>query len=333
MEVGSAALSKGAFVISLDVELSWGMIDKPEQLRRNTRYFEQARDCIDKLIALFEKYNISATWAVVGHLFLKECHVLDGQKHPDIPRSKYPWYSKDWFEECPCTNDKDDPLWYGQDIINRITNCKVRQEVACHSFAHIPYGDKNTSRATVKADLSHCISEAERSGLQLESFIFPRNDVGYVDELNCFGFRAYRGKEPMWYKVFPKKLRKACHIIDQLLAICPPVCLPEYDQGLYNIPGSMFYIPMNGFRSLIPIKSRIRKAKKGIRKAIRQKKIFHLWFHPFNIATNQEKLLYGLEEILKEVCTERRDGELETKSMGEIADLMILHHGSVINED
>lgn len=333
MGISNVVLSKGVFVLSMDVELSWGMVDKPDQLRNNTRYIEQARDCIDKLITLFEKYDISATWAVVGHLLLKECQVLDGQKHPDIPRSKYPWYSRDWFEECPCTSDKENPLWYGQDIVNKIINCKVRQEVACHSFAHIPYGDKNTCRAAVKADLSNCIGEAERAGLKLRSFVFPRNNAGYVDELNCFGFEAYRGIEPTWYKAFPEKLRKVCHVLDQFLAVCPPVSLPRYDQGLYNIPGSMFYIPMNGFRSLIPVKSRIYKARKGIRKAIGHKKIFHLWFHPFNIATNQEKLLYGLEEILKEVYTERRDGKLEVKSMGEIVDLMTLQHGSVINED
>ena len=86
----------------------------------------------------------------------------------------------------------------------------------------------------------------------------------------------------------------------------------------------MFYLQINGLRGLIPISSRIHKAKKGIKKAIRNKKIFHLWFHPFNIATDQEKLLCGLEEIFKEVYLSLENGELETKSMGEVADSMNL---------
>ena len=88
------------------------------------------------------------------------------------------------------------------------------------------------------------------------------------------------------------------------------------------MPASMFYLPMNGFRSLIPLSFRIHKAKKGIKKAIREKKVFHLWFHPFNIATNQEKLLYGLEEIFKEVYLRRENKELKTKSMAEVVDLL-----------
>lgn len=315
-------LPKGIFVLSLDVELCWGTIDKPDRLKNTIKYYTQSRDCIEKILKLVEKYNISATWAVVGHLFLKECNSINGQKHSDIPRSTYPWYSKDWFEESPCTNEEDAPLWYGQDIIKMITNCKVRQEIACHSFAHIPYGDENTKRETVQADLSNCIQEAEKEGLKLRSFVFPRNNVGYIDELKNYGFEAYRGAEPSWYKAYSDKLNKAFHIVDQLLAICPPVSLPEYKQGLYNIPGSMLYLPMNGFRSLIPLKSRIHKAKKGIRRAIREKKIFHLWFHTFNIATNQEKLLYGLEEIFKEVQERRAKGELEIRSMDEIVDFI-----------
>lgn len=324
MRNSEVILPKGIFVLSLDVELCWGTIDKPGRLKERIKYYAQSRDCIDKILKLLEKYNISATWAVVGHLFLKECNSINGQKHTDIPRSIYPWYEKDWFEESPCTDEEEAPLWYGRDIIKRIMNCSVRQEIACHSFAHIPYGDENTKRTTVQADLSNCIQEAEKAGLKLRSFVFPRNNVGYIDELKNFGFEAYRGAEPLWYKGFPYMLKRICHIIDQLTTISPPVSLPEYHQGLINIPGSMLYRSMDGIRSYIPVETKINKTRKGISKAIRDKKIFHLWFHPFNIATNPKTLLYGLEEILKEVQERRENGELETKSMDEIVDQIYL---------
>jgi len=322
MKDSKLTLPKGIFVLSLDVELCWGAIDKPAQLEKNKKYYEQARDCIDKILVLLEKYNIPATWAIVGHLFLQRCNPAKGGKHSDIPRSTYPWYSKDWFEQSPCTDDKEAPLWYGQDIVRKVINCSVHQEIASHSFAHILYGDENTKRNTVRADLTNCVCEAGKFDIELKSFVFPRNTAGYVDELNNFGFTAYRGIEPVWYRSFPKGLRKVCHMIDQLMSLCPPVSLPEYDQGLYNIPGSMLYLPMNGFRKLIPVEFRINKAKKGIRKAIENKRIFHLWFHPFNIATNQEKLLYGLEEIFMEVQSSRDNGELETKNMKGTVELL-----------
>lgn len=333
MVVQKAVLEKGIFTLSLDVELCWGVVDKPEQLKKNKKYYEQARDCIEKILLLLEKYKISATWAMVGHLFLQECNAVNGQKHIDIPRSVYPWYSKDWFEESPCTCHHEDPLWYGRDIIKKIMSCNVRQEIACHSFSHIPYGDSNTKRTTVQADLANCIREAKKLNLRLRSFVFPRNNIGYIDELNDSGFEAYRGVEPSWYRRYPRKFRKVCHILDHFFAISPPVSLPVKKQGLINIPASMFYLPMNGFRSLIPIKVRIRKAKKGIRRAIRDKKVFHIWFHPFNIATNQDKLLYGLEEIFKEVHSYTESGELEARSMEEIVDYMNLHRKDESNGD
>lgn len=333
MITDKAILSKGIFVLSLDTELCWGVVDKPGKLRSDKRYYEQARDCIEKILILLEKYDISATWAVVGHLFLERCNTIGGQKHSDIPRSKYPWYQRDWFEESPCTNEEDAPLWYGRDIIQRIIESRVYQEIASHSFCHIPYGNKNTRRRTVRADLMNCVYEAQKSNIKLRSFVFPRNESGYLDELRNFGFQAYRGMEPTWYKRFPDKMRKACHIIDQLLAISPPISIPEYTQGLYNIPGSMLYLPMNGFRKLIPLSFRIYKAKKGIKKAARDKKVFHLWFHPFNIATDQEKLLYGLEEIFKEAALWRENGELETKSMSQVIDLLYLNQRTDINGD
>ncbi len=323
MSTTKVLLPNGIFVLSIDTELCWGVVDKPDRLDKNIKYYEQSRDCIVDILKLLEKYNISATWAIVGHLFLEECVSENGQKHSDIPRSTYPWYSKDWFEESPCSNCREAPLWYGQDIIEKIMNCSVYQEIASHSFAHIPYGDINTKRITVQADLANCVFEAQKLNLELKSFVYPRNNVGYIDELSNFGFKAYRGEEPIWYRRFPQKIRRICHIVDQVLAISPPVSLPEYDQGLYNIPSSMFYRPMNGLRRLIPVKLKISKARKGIRNAIRDKKVFHLWFHPFNIATNREKLLYGLEEIFKEVYSNREKGELESKSMDEIVDLML----------
>lgn len=322
MVESKALLAKGIFVLSLDVELCWGTIDKPDKLNKYKIYYEKARECIEKILVLLEKYNISATWAIVGHLFLQECNATKGHKHLDILRSTYPWYLKDWFEECPCTNFEEAPLWYGQDIIKSIANCEIHQEIACHSFAHIPYGDENTRRSTVQSDLFNCVQEARKMNINLRSFVFPRNNIGYTEELKAFGFEAFRGQEPSWYSNFPKRLRKVCHILDQSLAISPPVCTPEINNGLVNIPASMFYLPMNGFRGLLPLSLRVVKAKKGIEKAITDKKVFHLWFHPFNIATNQEKLLYGLEEIFKEVQLRRETGEIEIRSMEEIVDLV-----------
>lgn len=61
---------KGTFVLSLDTELAWGTFDLGGA-KRYRRHFEVTRERIEKLLNILEQYNISATWAFVGHLLLE----------------------------------------------------------------------------------------------------------------------------------------------------------------------------------------------------------------------------------------------------------------------
>ena len=58
----------GTFLVSLDYELFWGMLDvcPLEQYQDNVLGGKKA---IPQLLNLFEKYKIHATWATVGFLF------------------------------------------------------------------------------------------------------------------------------------------------------------------------------------------------------------------------------------------------------------------------
>ncbi|MTI71803.1 MAG: hypothetical protein FH751_16260 [Firmicutes bacterium] len=284
--------NKGIFTLSLDTELAWGIIDKPFLLNKNKEYYFKTRNVIKEIINLLETYNISATWALVGSLFLSENEL-------NIPFKK-----------------EDKSLWYGRDILNWILDCNVDQEIGCHSFFHKLFSNEN-----INEEIKRSIKEAKKWNLELRSFVFPRNLKGHLNELKSYGFNSFRGVEQTWYVNYPKGLKKICHIIDQSFYITPPINLLEVECGLINIKGSMLYLPMNGFRKYIPLKSRIKKAYKGIDRCIEKKGIFHLWFHPFNIATNEEKLLFGLESIFQRVDEERKKGNLVIKNMGDIANM------------
>ena len=60
---------RGAFLLSIDTELAWGTVhlglDKSYQAQ-----YAQCREVINRLLELMERFEIKATWAVVGHLFL-----------------------------------------------------------------------------------------------------------------------------------------------------------------------------------------------------------------------------------------------------------------------
>lgn len=304
--------NKGVFTLSLDTELAWGMIDKPHSLINNREYFYNTRKAIDGIIELLEKYEISATWAIVGSLLLDR---------PTFEKKFVEYITKDLEDGVKkkyldLLDQKE--IWCGKDILNKIKATSVPQEIGSHSFTHVIFGDHSVTKEKASEEFTESFEILRQLGEPPVSFVFPRNSINYLEELRASGFKAYRGVEPSWYINVPGKMKKIFHVLDQMLAITPPVVTPIYNDNLVNIPASMLYLPMNGFRKYIPLRSRIKKAYKGIQKAIDEKKIFHLWFHPFNIATNQKELLKGLEKIFMKVNEERYNGNMDVMTMKQI---------------
>lgn len=312
-------LDKGVFILSLDTELAWGSAHG-SNLSQRLNLFRETRTCIDRLINLLEKYQIHATWAMVGHLFLDQCQAIKGIKHPEIIRPQYLWHTLDWFVNDPCTSLTEDPIWYGLDIVKKILNCSIKQEIGCHSFSHVRVGEPGCSREVFLSEIHACQEEARKLKIDLKSFVFPRNSIAFIDVLANTGFLAYRGIFRQFDSHLPNVLAKIYRIFDQFVPIPPPVVLPKKDHRIWNIPASYFFPITN--QSILKIARIPRKWKilNGIRKAKDTRRIFHLWFHPFNLALNPNKLLSDLECIFQEVYRLRDSGKLENLTMGEMAE-------------
>ena len=109
----------GMFTLSLDFELIWGTRDKRGQAFR--RQCERERSVvIDRLLTLLASYDISATWCVLGHLFLDHCLAVDGRMHPEIVPPHHSWVEGDWFVDDPGTSEQADPIYYGRSLVTRI---------------------------------------------------------------------------------------------------------------------------------------------------------------------------------------------------------------------
>src|SRR5450756_223337 len=114
--------------------------------------------------------------SVLGHLFLSECRRdSSGIAHPELVRPRQSWRHGDWYAADPCTDRSRDPLWYGDDILDALQSARTPQEIGCHSFSHILYGDPALTREAVDADLQACVTLAERRAITLRSFVLPRN--------------------------------------------------------------------------------------------------------------------------------------------------------------
>ncbi len=314
-------LDRGVFTISLDFELIWGTLDLfgPERFRRAC---EIERAAVVRLLDLFAEHEVPATWCVLGHLFLDSCTQTNGHKHPEIVRPTHNWCRHDWFHPDPCATEATAPIFYGRSLLERIRSCPVAQEIGCHSFSHVIFGDRGCSPATAESEISACVRLARDMGLELRSFAFPRNSVGHLDVLRRNGFICYRGPDATWYekRPWPGLSKRLLHLWDVLRASEPAVVLPEWTPaGLWNIPGSMIYFPMHGLRRYLPVRLRVLRAVKGLNAAVRRKRVFHLWFHPTNLADQIESMFSGLRSILEHACRLRDRGDLVFHTMAALA--------------
>jgi peptidoglycan/xylan/chitin deacetylase (PgdA/CDA1 family) len=315
------SLDRGVFLLSLDFELIWGTLDLfgPEGFRRACL---AERELVPRLLGLLARYRVSATWCIVGHLFLDRCPKDAHPRHPEIVRPRHAWKRGDWFAEDPGGDEASQPLFFGRGLVRQIHDCPVAQEIGSHSFSHVIFGDPGCSRECADSELRASVLAARELGIKLRSFAFPRNSVGHLDVLRDHSFASFRGPGPRWYEQEepPGPLARLARLVDVLLAKQPPALLPRFaGEGLWDLPGSMIYHPMHGLRRYIPLGLRVKRASKGLRAAANEKKLFHLWFHPTNLADESETMFEGLEKILFEVSALRDQGRLETLTMGALA--------------
>lgn len=318
----------GILTVSLDFELLWGCFASGKH-RKYIAYFEQngyspfdtTRSVIDRLLTLFHRYDIAATWATIGHLFLDHCDAQDSIKHPEMPRPQHSWFKEDWYACDPSSNLREAPLWYGRDMVEQILAAEPKHDVGSHSFSHVIFNDAGCTREVAEAEIRKCVELASVFNLKMKSFVFPRNAPGHLDLLPKYGFCVTRDELPFWFvKYRSRTMRRLCHVLDNLLAITPTCGLPQASpSGLWVVPVSMFLQSMDGPRRFIPMRSRIKKGIKGIERAIREKAIFHLTFHPINMCVRSDQMFLALEGILAHAASRRAQGLLQMMTMADIA--------------
>ncbi len=328
-------LNRAVFVISLDTELAWGSFDR-NGLQNYGHLYAQMRTIVDSLLAMFARHDIKATWAIVGHLFLESCSREGIDNHNHVLQPRYGWYPQGWLSDDPFSHVGLQPYFYAPDVVEAILASRPRHEIASHTFTHVILGDPECAAEVARSQLLECRRLAENKGRELVSLVFPRNSVGHLDVLCRLGFLSYRGPEENWYSrasVIPR-LAKLCRYVNKLVAATPP-CYKELrccreDEGqpwLFNLPASMFYPPFGGLWNLVGLGRRVSQAKKGVRAAVATQSLFHLWFHPFNLATSPA-LLDGLDEVLGAVSKEMKAGNMASFTMAETA----LHLSSLLDE-
>lgn len=311
----------GQFVISLDFELLWGVRDHADKQAYGQNVLG-ARQAVPRMLELFVKHGISATWATVGFLFCEskdELIDLLPQERPTYRNAQLSNYS--YLDEVG-KNERTDPYYFGASLVDAI-NKSPGQELGTHTMSHYYCLEDGASPATFEADLCAAKKLAELRGVALKSIVFPRNQYNsaYLKACARQGISHYRGNPNRWaYRAAKGRdqtpTRRAVRLIDAYSGVLGAQTFAPSKDGLINVPASRFLRPCSGKLAVFqPL--HLWTIKRGMTVAAKAGTGYHLWWHPHNFGQELEANLSGLQQIIDHFTTLRDRYGMQSFAMGD----------------
>ncbi len=296
----------GKLIISLDFEMMWGVKDfaTPEDYGKSNIYTVPC--VIERLLNLFTKYGVHATFATVGFIFLKNKEVLLKslpQKQPSYIDKNLSPYTDNYIENI---KPEYEQLYFAPNLIRLISNTPG-MEIATHTASHYNCFAPGQTLEEFEEDLNTAKKIAEQEGYEIKSIVFPKNEVDgeYLKVCEDKGIYIYRGNAQKFFGktrgTLSRIFKRICRLADNYIPIDHATTYPlsEIKNGsYYNVRASRFLRPYSSKLSFLE-GLRLNRIKKEITKAAKRGEVYHLWWHPHNFGANTEKNLSFLEEILK----------------------------------
>lgn len=320
---------KGIFTISLDFELFWGVRDvvNLNEYEENLKGVSQA---IPLILALFNEFNIHATWAIVGFIFFDNVQALQN----NIPLT-LPHYTNKRF--CPYlyinenSNTLNTQYHFSPQLIKAIQKTP-HQEIATHTFSHYYCLEKGQTPKEFADDIIAAKRIAEKFNIRIKSIVFPRNQFNetYLNVVANHGIQTYRGTEKNWlYRSVETtnglgKIKRILRLLDAYFNLTGSHanCLERSENSLINIPSSRFLRPYHPRLKWLE-KIRMQRIKKAMHDAAIKNKAFHLWWHPHNFGKYTQENIDFLTEILHYFKELNRQYGMVSLNMGEIGERLI----------
>jgi peptidoglycan/xylan/chitin deacetylase (PgdA/CDA1 family) len=288
-------MTRGSLCISIDLELAWGIWDKPSPAY-HARCAEHEARIVRALLALFEQFSVSATWAIVGRLLELDQAVARSTSYGAR-------------------------IWYAPELVELVRMARTPQDIGSHGYAHIYFGA--TSRDSLRSDLASARRVHDAHGLPFVSFVFPRNQVAHIDLLRAAGVKVFRSIDHGWHIDARQRLGagvgRIANLVDKILPIPPAVVHPVAHGDVVELPSSMLFMGRNGLRRAVHPAAVVAKARLGLAAAQRSGGAFHLWFHPSNFYYETERQLETLSGILRAAAELRERGAIEIRPMSSFA--------------
>ncbi len=314
----------GALVISLDLELYWGVRDV---LPANESYWENLKgepSAIRALLDLFEEYGIAATWATVGFLFAESNEDLERLKPSVLPD----YVNKALSPYSDSRRQVDEiPMLRAPQLIDLIKRTP-KQEVATHTFSHYYCLEPGQTEEAFAADIDSAIKAAEERSISFKSIVFPRNQHNpeYDKVLIDRGIVCYRGNQKARMYRFKdgspaKPFYRAGRLADTFVNVSGPNTYDWKDvwKGrIADVPASVFLRPVSKAAGILG-NLQFRRIEKGLEHAAKHHQIFHLWWHPHNFGVKTDENLQLLRRVFERFRELHREYGMQSLSMADAA--------------
>ncbi len=309
----------GTLIVSLDFELFWGMMDCStlEKYGPNVR---GGREAIPKLLELFRRHGIHATWATVGFQFAGSKEELLSFAPRAEDRPSYANTALDPYARLEATREED--CFFAPELIEAIA-AVPGQEIGSHTFCHYYCREAGQTPQQFRRDMEAAIAIGKKKGHTLRSVVLPRNQCTpeCVQVLRDLGFLCYRDEENDWihHRIHFRPLLRLLRLADVYLPLTGQGgFLPKKEDGIVNLVGSRMYKPIfTPLRFLEGLK--LARIKAQMKHAAKKGLIFHLWWHPHNIGIRTQEHLKQLEEIFSYYDQLKARYGMESKNMEEAA--------------
>lgn len=319
-------MTKPTLVLSLDFELFWGMQDVSalDDYRANIL---GGREAVPKLLSLFERHGVHATWATVGFMFAENAEEALRYAPEPVLRPSYTDPKRSsyrLFEDGALLTDEPE-CFFAPEIIRRIAETPG-MEIGAHTFSHFYCRGPGQTVEQFVEDMRALKRIAQEKGVELNSVVLPRNNSvpEYINVLSELGFTSFRDLENNWIydRIKPELLSRMLSLIDVYFPLTGQGgYVPRKESGIWNLMGSRMYKPY--FRPLFFLeKQKLRRIKRQMLHAAMNGLVFHLWWHPHNIGVRTDWHLAQLEEIFSYFDALKERYGMRSMNMGELAEAL-----------
>lgn len=314
---------KGTFIISIDCEMLWGMRDFSEKKSLTGEYVLVGHSVMLRILELFKKYDIHATWAFVGLCLLESKDEI----YKFSPKNKPTYYEKSLnnYEYIEDYIDKDgpDPYYHSGDMASVIAQTPG-QEIGTHTFSHYYCWEEGQTALQFKEDILCSIKASkEKLGVSPKAIIFPRNQVNktYLKILKSVGIEKYRGRQRFksTKKTIFGKFSRAMLRLFTIPAYLAAYDLKKIDRQVspVNLPGTFMFETYDGKRKML-MKRGMQVMKNVMTLSAMRGKTVHMYFHPHNLGCCTEENLDYLEELLQHYRYLNKKYGFQSMNMGEV---------------